>query len=61
MSQEELARIRTDTLFSILLLKDVDVPSYQQAMMNADMLANNDMAISSAVDAANNKPPYSTR
>ncbi len=59
MSQEELARIRTDTLFSILLLKDVDVPSYQQAMMNADMLANNDMAISSAVDAANNKPPYS--
>ena len=50
---------RTDTVLSILLLKDVDVPSYMQAIQQG-MPAGN-IAIASTLAAADSKPVYSMR
>ena len=59
-NQEELILKRTDTVLSILLLKDVDVPSYMQAIQQG-MPAGNDIAIASTLAAADSKPVYSMR
>ena len=58
--QEELILKRTDTVLSILLLKDVDIPSYTEAMQGG-MPTPEDEALASTLAVAESTPAYSMR
>ena len=61
MSQEDLIRIRTDTVLSLLLLKEIDIEAYRQAIEKADEVTGTDLALTSAIATADDEPAYSMR
>lgn len=60
-ASDDLILKRTDTILSMLLLKEVDIPAYSQAIQDSPEIAGSDMAIASALGAADSPPPYSMR
>ena len=61
MSQEDLIRIRTDTVLALLLKKEIDIEAYRQAIEKADEVTGTDLALTSAIATADNESSYSMR